>query len=83
MAKRRPARGRNYLREIPSVRTPVSFETGQGFVTAVIHLDNSTIGIKFESPEQLLSFFSELMENAVIAWPNNQFIQYYLQDDLD
>lgn len=81
MKTRRPARGRNHIGKIPSVRLPVTFEAGKGFVTAVIHIDNSTIGLKFESPDQLFGFFTELMENAVIAWPDNPFIQYYLLDE--
>lgn len=81
MMKRRPTRGRNYIGKIPTVQLPVTFEAGKGFVTAVIHIDNSTIGLKFESPEQLLTFFTELMESAVIAWPNDQFIRYYLSED--
>lgn len=81
--KRRPPRnGRNHIGKIPAVRLPASFEAGPGFVTAVIHIDDkSTIGLRFESPDQLLGFFSELMENAVIAWPENPLIQYYLLDE--
>lgn len=67
--------------KIPAVRLPVTFEAGPGFVTAVIHVEKSTLGLKFESPEQLLTFFTELMENAVIAWPTNPFIRMYLDDD--
>ena len=68
---------------IPSIPLPASFEAGEGFVTAVIHFDGSTIGLRFESPNQLLGFFTELMESAVIAWPNDPFIQYYLLDESD
>lgn len=82
MQKRRPPRGRDHIGTIPSIQLPVTFEAGKGFVTAVIHIDNSTLGLKFESPEQLLMFFTELMENAVIAWPDNEFIKYYLADGL-
>lgn len=81
MTKRRPARGRNYIKEIPAVNLPVSFEAGRGFVTAVIHIGGSTLGLKFLSPDQLLGFFNELMEIAVIAWPEDPFIQYYLLDE--
>ena len=72
---------RNRVGKIPAFVAPVTFEVGKGFVTAMIHIENSTIGLRFESPEQLLSFFSELMENAVIAWPNNEWIKYYVQDE--
>ena len=79
--RRNRRKGRDYIGKIPTARLPVSFEAGRGFVTAVIHIDNSTIGLKFESPDQLLGFFTELMENAVIAWPDNPFIRYYLSEE--
>ena len=79
--RRNRRKGRDYIGKIPTARLPVSFEAGRGFVTAVIHIDNSTIGIKFVSPDQLLDVFTQLMENAVIAWPDNQYIQYYLDDE--
>jgi hypothetical protein len=71
---------RNNKGKIPFVRLPVTFEAGKGFVTAVFHIDRSTIGIRFEHPEQMLTFFTQLMESAIIAWPDNEFIKYYLQD---
>ena len=80
--KRRPARKRDRVGAIPSVQLFTTFDAGPGFVTAVIHLDeNSTVGLKFESPDQLLEFFTGLMEHAVIAWPDNPFIQYYLSEE--
>lgn len=71
---------RNHIGKIPKITLPITFEAGKGFVTAVIHIDNSTLGLRFESPEQLLGFFTELMENAIIAWPNNEFIKMYLEE---
>ena len=76
MQKRRPTR--EGMGKIPTIHLPITFETGSGFVTAVIHIDNSTLGLKFESPEQLLIFFTELLENAVIAWPDSD--KYYLEE---
>lgn len=73
--------GRNHIGKIPAIPLPVTFEAGKGFVTAVIHIEKSTIGLNFMSPEQLLEFFTGLMEHAVIAWPDNEFIKYYLQDE--
>ena len=57
-------RGRNHQGTIPAIPLPVSFEAGPGFVTAVLHIDDSTIGLKFVSPTQMLMFFTELMESA-------------------
>lgn len=79
MAKRKSRR--DYIGKIPSIHLPVTFEAGSGFVTAVIHIDESTIGLKFETPEQLLTFFTELMEAAVLAWPDNEFVQYYQSEE--
>jgi len=73
--------GRNYIGKIPSIELPVTFEAGKGFVTAIIHIDNSTIGLKFLSPDHLLGFFTELMENAVIAWPEDELIKFYLLEE--
>jgi len=73
------SKGRNNTGQIPVARLPVTFEVGHGFVTAVIHIDNSTVGLRFDSPEHLLSFFVEIMENAVIAWPENPLIKSYVE----
>lgn len=82
MPKRNKRRtGRDHIGNIPTISSLVTFEAGKGFVTAVIHIDGSTIGVKFQSPEHMLEFFTGLMEHAVIAWPNDPFIRYYLQDD--
>lgn len=73
--------GRNRLGQVPAIHLPVTFEAGPGSVTAVIHLDGSTIGLKFISPKQLLHFFTGLMEHALIAWPDDPFVQCYAQED--
>lgn len=73
---------RGRMAKIPTAGPiPVTFEAGRGFVTAVVHIGNSTLGLKFESPEQLLEFQAGLMEHAVIAWSDNPFIKMYLEDD--
>lgn len=72
---------RNNVGKIPAVRLPVTFEAGPGFVTAVFHINGSTIGIKFESSVQMLEFSTQLIESAAIAWPNDPFIQYYLSSE--
>lgn len=83
MAKRkRRFNSRSHVGEIPAVQLPVTFESGSGFVTAVIRIDsNTTIGIKFMSPEQLLNFFVQLMEGAEIAWPDDPFVKYYTMSE--
>lgn len=71
---------RNQQVKIPAVHLPVTFEAGRGFVTAVFHIGGSTIGVRFESPEQILEFFTQLMESAAIAWPDNEWIKLYLEE---
>lgn len=61
------------------VHVPVTFQAMPDHVVAIISIDGrSTIGIRFNSPEQMLTFFSEMMEKAVIVWPENEWIKEYL-----
>lgn len=61
-------------------RLPVTFHAKKDHVVAIYEIDGkSSIGMRFESPEQMLSFFSELMEAAVQVWPNNEWIREYLR----
>jgi hypothetical protein len=76
--KRRPRRGGH----IPTVMKYVSFEYGPGFVTAVIHIDeDTTYGLKFLSPEHMLSFMNGLMEHATEVWPDHALIRYYVSTE--
>lgn len=81
--KRRPPRDnpRARMGKIPAIQTAVTFEAGPGFVTAVIHIDGSTLGLKFDSPEKLLEFFTSMVESAVLVWPDNEFIKMYTSED--
>jgi hypothetical protein len=65
------------------VHLPVTFHAMKDHVVAVFKIDSpvvgvSTFGVRFESPEQLLEFFSQMMEKAVKVWPDNEWIQEYL-----
>lgn len=61
---------------------PFTFSAGKNHVVAVMWIDEETsMGIRFESPEHLLTFCSELMEKAAEVWPNNQWIREYMEDD--
>lgn len=62
-------------------RLPVTFHAGDGFVNAVFHIEKSTIGVRFESPEQILEFFEQLMNKAAQTWPDNQWIQMWSEED--
>lgn len=58
-----------------------TFEAMQDHVVAVIHIGpNQTIGLRFLSPEHIAHFASELIEKATEVWPENELIQYYLDD---
>lgn len=67
-------------KNVPKAVLPITFEHGPDFVTAVIHVGESTIGVRFESPEQLLMFSSELVEHATQVWPDNEWIKMYLEE---
>lgn len=63
-----------------TIELPVTFQANKDHVVAVIELDYSTLGIRFNSPEQLLVFVTGLMEKAVTVWPDNEYIKEYLSD---
>ena len=64
---------------IPEVaRLPVSFHAKRDHIVAVFHIENSSIGLRFETPEQMLEFFQQMMEKAVLVWPENEWIKEYL-----
>ena len=46
-------------------------------VVAIIKINNSSIGLRFVSPEHLLLFFNQLMEQAIKVWPDNEWILEY------
>ena len=74
---------RDRIGEIPAIRldTQITFEAGHGFVTAVINFDRkTTIGLKFESLEQMLTFSVGLMEHAAIVWPNHPLVKMYQEE---
>ena len=67
---------------IPEVAyPPVTFHAKKNYIVAVFHLGNSTVGVRFQSPEQLLTFTVELMEKAKLTWPNHPLIKEYMLDD--
>lgn len=43
---------------------------------------NMTVGIRFISPKHMLEFFNKLMEQAVKVWPDDPYIQDYIQEYL-
>lgn len=58
-----------------------NFRAEKNHIVAVFPISkDSTIGIRFESPEQLLTFCVELMEKAALVWPDHQLIEEYLND---
>jgi len=63
------------------VNLPVTFKAMKDHVVAIIYINKSTIGLRFESPEHMLTFFSEMMEKAAIVWPDNTWIKEYLSDE--
>ncbi|KRT69337.1 MAG: hypothetical protein XU15_C0011G0163 [candidate division NC10 bacterium CSP1-5] len=62
------------------VQLPVTFYAEKDHVAAIFYVGESTLGIRFESPEQMLEFFSRMMDQAVKVWPDNSWIKEYLSD---
>jgi hypothetical protein len=44
-------------------------------VVAVFWLGESSIGLRFNSPEHILEFMSQVMEKAALVWPDNEWIK--------
>jgi hypothetical protein len=63
-----------------TVNLPIEFHAKKDHVVGVIWLGESSIGIRFNSPEHILEFMSLLMEKAVLVWPDNEWIKEYLSD---
>jgi hypothetical protein len=61
------------------VHLPVSFHAKRDHIVAIFYAGGSTIGVRFQSPEQLLELFSQMMEKAVLVWPENEWIKEYLR----
>lgn len=60
----------------------VTFESGPGHVVAVFDTGEiSTIGLRFESIEQMITFFTGLMTEAAKVWPEHEMIKYYKEDE--
>lgn len=59
------------------VRWPVAFNAGDNYVNAVFDMAGSSFGVRFESPEQLLDFFEQLMSKAAQVWPENEWVQLW------
>lgn len=61
---------------------PVEFHAYKNHVVAVYTLPTgSTIGMRFETPEQMLWFFAQMLEKAALVWPDNEYIREYLSND--
>lgn len=63
------------------VKLPVSFHAKPDHVVAVFYIGDSTIGVRFEQPEQMLYFFSQMIEKACLVWPDNPLIKEYMSDE--
>lgn len=57
------------------------FLTGKDYIVARFHIGGSTFGVRFVSPEQLMTFCVLLMEKAVKVWPDHNLMKEYLEED--
>jgi hypothetical protein len=67
-----------------TIKQEPRIEIHQDHITAVFYLDQFeegvSIGIRFNSPEEVLEFSTKLMEAASRRWPENEYIKEY-QDE--
>ena len=86
---------RKFMNRNPANRNPVRatlpvlFEAKVDHVVAIFNVGgtpaapnstNSTIGLRFESPEQMLWFFNQMIQKALIVWPDNEWMKLYMKD---
>jgi hypothetical protein len=70
------------MRNPEVVYSDVSFEKHDKYIVAIFHLpfSKSTVGLRFTSPEQMLELFDRLMQEAVLVWPDDEWIKEYLSE---
>lgn len=66
--------------ELPVTFHAVNVGQPNAHVVAVMQIGGSTIGLRFESVDQLMTFFARLIEKAAKVWPDNEWIKEYLSD---
>lgn len=65
-----------------SIYVPIAIEPMKDHIVGTFKIDNHiSINIRFDSPEQLLEFFSRMMEAAAVVWPDNDWIREYLSEE--
>jgi hypothetical protein len=64
-----------------TVALPVEFYAKKDHVVGVMWIGESSIGLRFNSPEHILEFMTKLMDKAVKVWPDNELIREYLSDE--
>lgn len=63
------------------IYTPPKFEAKEDHVVAILPIkDFGTIGVRFESVEQLLEFSAKLMDCAAEVWPDHPLINMYQEE---
>ncbi len=73
-------RHRKRVRIPETVNLPVQIKAKKDHVVAVFWIGESSIGIRFNSPEHILEFMSQVMEKAAIVWPENDWIKEFLDE---
>ena len=57
----------------------IDIELHSDHITAVVWIDKDTsIGVRFNSPEHLLEFSTKMLEAAAKVWPDNPYIKEFL-----
>jgi hypothetical protein len=61
--------------------TAPKFEAKEDHVVAVLPIEGfGSFGLRFESPEHLLEFFTQLVECAAEVWPDHPIIKMYQEE---
>lgn len=59
---------------------PFTFHAVDDHIVAVAYIGDSSIGLRFNSAEQLLAFMAGMMEQAARVWPDNPLVKEYLEE---
>lgn len=58
-----------------TIHLPCTFHAKRDHIVAVFQIGESTIGIRFDSPEHLLYFMSAMMDKAALTWPEDEWVK--------
>ena len=63
------------------IQQSVEIQANIDHVVMILPAPGGTIGVRFVSPEHLLTTFEALMEAAIKVWPDNEWVREYQRKD--